>query len=414
MRFAVAQSGGPPAALNASLAGIYEAAMDIRRKLEAEGSPEQIEIFGVCHGVQGLLEGKLINLEDTLSDPFRLALLKKTPASALGSCRFRLPAPGTDESMYEQLYDVLKKNRIDAFFYIGGNDSMDTVAKLSAWLTEKGSSIRVIGVPKTIDNDLVGTDHTPGFGSAVKYLTVTMQEILRDCSVYQVQSVTIVEIMGRDAGWLTASTCLLRKNGESAPHFIYLPESDFTVAQFLSDVREALQTHRSVVCAVSEGVSPPDAELFRSGENDEFGHAYLSGIGKYLEKQVQRRIGCKVRSVELNIMQRCSAHLASYTDLLEAERCGIHAGWLAYHGQSGVMVSMQRNEDAFNYEITYGEIPAAQAANQIKTFPKEWIAPAGNQISDDAIRYFLPLIQGEVYPDMRNGMPSHFQFEQLD
>jgi len=410
MRFAVAQSGGPTAAINASLAGVYEAAMDIRRKLQAEGSAETIEIYGVLHGVQGLLDGKLINLEETLSDPMKLALLKKTPASALGSCRFRLPDVGTDESMYETLLTVLNKHQIDALLYIGGNDSMDTVAKLSAWLTEKGSPIRVIGVPKTIDNDLVGTDHTPGFGSAVKYLMMTMAEILRDCSVYQVQSVTIVEVMGRDAGWLTASTCLLRRNGEQAPHFIYLPEADFTVEQFLNDVREALKTHRSVVCAVSEGVSPPDADRFRSGENDEFGHAYLSGIGKYLEKQVQQRIGCKVRSVELNIMQRCSAHIASYTDLLEAERCGIHAGWLAYSGASGVMVSMQRNPEAYNYEITYTEIPAAQAANQIKTFPKEWIAPAGNQVSDDAIGYFLPLIQGEVYPEIRNGMPAHFLF----
>ena len=410
MRFAVAQSGGPTAAINASLAGAYEAAMDIQRKLRSEGSSEKVEIFGVLHGVQGLLDGKLINLEERLSDPQKLALLKKTPASALGSCRFRLPPPEQDDSMYHKLLDVLNAHRIDALFYIGGNDSMDTVAKLSTWLTAHGSKIRIIGVPKTIDNDLVGTDHTPGFGSAVKYLMTTMQEILRDCSVYQVQSVTVVEIMGRDAGWLTASTCLLRRNGETAPHYIYLPESDFTVAGFLADVREGLKTHRSVVCAVSEGVTPPDAALFRSGVNDEFGHAYLSGIGKYLEKQIAAEIGCKVRSVELNIMQRCSAHIASYTDLLEAERCGIHAGWLAYSGASGVMVNIQRNSDAYTYEITYGEFPASQTANQIRKFPAEWISPEGNQVTDDAIGYFLPLIQGEVYPDMHNGMPVHFLF----
>ena len=411
MRFAVAQSGGPTAAINASLAGVYEAAMDIQRKLLAEGSSEQVEIFGVLHGVQGLLDGNLIDLREQLSDPLKLALLKKTPASALGSCRFRLPDPETDDTMYRKLLEVLTAHRIDALLYIGGNDSMDTVAKLSAWLAAQGSPIRVIGVPKTIDNDLVGTDHTPGFGSAVKYLMTTVQEILRDCSVYQVQSITIIEIMGRDAGWLTASTCLLRRNGEHAPHYIYLPEANFTVQQFLSDVREAMKTNRSVVCAVSEGVTPPDADLFRSGVNDEFGHAYLSGIGKYLEKQVAKEIGCKVRSVELNIMQRCSAHIASYTDLLEAERCGIHAGWLAYSGMSGVMVNMQRNENAYNYEITYGEFPASETANQIRKFPAEWITPAGNQVTDDAIRYYLPLIQGEVYPDMHNGMPVHFLFE---
>lgn len=396
MKFAVAQSGGPTAAINASLAGVYEAV-----------SERQCTVLGVLHGIRGLLDEQFVDLHSYLSDPQQLALLKKTPASALGSCRFRLPDHAQDETAYRQILAVMEKNEIDALLYIGGNDSMDTVAKLSAWLRKQGSSIRVIGVPKTIDNDLVGTDHTPGFGSAVKYLAVTMQEILRDCSVYQVQSVTICEIMGRDAGWLTASTCLLRQNGEDAPHLIYLPESQFTVSQFLADVRAALQTHQSVVCAVSEGISLPDADAFRSGNNDEFGHAYLSGIGKYLEKQVQQEIGCKVRSIELNIMQRCSAHICSQSDLTEAECCGKHAVALASAGESGMMVTMTRSADR---EIVYGAIPAAGTANQIRKFPSEWITDAGNQVKTEAIAYFLPLIQGEVYPDMMNGMPQHFRF----
>lgn len=407
MRIAVAQSGGPTAAINASLAGVYSAAIEMETRLRAADAGASVTVYGVRHGIIGLLEEKLIDLHDYLQKPDAIEALKRTPSSALGSCRFRLPKAEDDDTLYHQIHAVLKKFDIDVFFYIGGNDSMDTVAKLSAWLAEQGSKIRVIGVPKTIDNDLVGTDHTPGFGSAVKYLAATLLEILCDCSVYQVQSVTICEIMGRDAGWLTASSCILRENGEQAPHLIYLPEAEFTVAKFLDDVREAMKTHQSVVCAVSEGVRPPDANAFRSGANDEFGHAYLSGIGKYLENQVRKEIGCKVRSVELNIMQRCSSHLASQTDLLEAERCGRYAVQLAEQGETGKMVVMKRTG---KYDISYDCEPASAAANQIRTFPKEWITPEGNQITDDAIGYFLPLIEGEVPPVMHRGMPQHFHF----
>lgn len=407
MRFAVAQSGGPTCAINASLLGVYEAAAALRDNLPAG---ETVEIFGIRHGIQGLLDGLFVDLDKYLADADARELLRRTPATALGSCRYRLPHAQQDDSVYKKIRAILEENRIDALFYIGGNDSMDTVAKLSAWLGETGSPIRVIGVPKTIDNDLAGTDHTPGFGSAVKYLTTTMSEIVRDCAVYNVPSLLICEIMGRDAGWLAASSCLLHVNGEEAPHLIYLPEGDFSVARFLSDVRAALEKHQSVVCAVSEGVSPPDADLFRSGENDAYGHAYLSGIGKYLETQVRREIGCKVRSVELNVMQRCSSHLASETDLNEAAECGRHAVQLAYAGKTGRMVTMVRDESAADYRITYSDMPAADAANFIRTFPKAWITPAGNGVTEEAVGYFLPLIQGEVLPFMRNGMPQHFRF----
>lgn len=404
MRFAVAQSGGPTCAINASLAGVCKAVTALRGQMT-----EEISILGSLHGIQGLLDERLVDLTELLPDEAALDALRRTPATALGSCRFRLPDAAKDAALYHQLRAALEKHKIDVLFYIGGNDSMDTVMKLSAWLSEQGSPIRVIGVPKTIDNDIVGTDHTPGFGSAVKYLAMTLSEIIRDCSIYRVQSVTICEVMGRDAGWLAASACLLRANGEEMPHYIYLPESKFTVAQFLSDVREALKTHRSVLCVVSEGVQVPDADAFRSGANDEFGHAYLSGIGKYLETQVRERIGCKVRSIEFNIMQRCSSHIASATDLAEAEHCGEYAVRLAMRGENGKVVAMQRDETADGYKIHYADIPAAVAANHIRKFPQEWIVPAGNQVSDDAIPYFLPLIQGEVPPAMRNGMPVHFR-----
>ena len=403
MRFAVAQSGGPTCAINASLVGVYEAACELR-------SHTQTEILGVLHGIQGLLDEQFIDLDKTLSGADNRALLCRTPATALGSCRFRLPDPQQDDTVYKKVRAILEKHEIDAFLYIGGNDSMDTVAKLSGWLAEQNSPIRVIGVPKTIDNDLTGTDHTPGFGSAVKYLTMTLSEIIRDSAVYCVPSVLICEIMGRDAGWLTASSCLLRANGETAPQLIYLPEGEFTVEGFLNDVREALKTHKSVICAVSEGVSPPDADLFRSGVSDAYGHAYLSGIGKYLENQVRSEIGCKVRSVELNVMQRCSSHLASATDLSEAAACGRHAVTLAAQGLTGRMVTMQRDDNTAEYRITYSDMAAKDAANYIRTFPKAWITPAGNQISNEAISYFLPLIQGEVLPVMENGMPKHFRF----
>ena len=405
MRFAVAQSGGPTCAINASLAGVYEAAAALRAH-----SAEPIEIFGVRHGIQGLLEEKFIDLEPVLSDAANLDLLIRTPATALGSCRYRLPDASKDDAVYHTIKAILEKHGIDVLVYIGGNDSMDTVAKLSSWLAGQNSPIRVIGVPKTIDNDLVGTDHTPGFGSAAKYLNATLSEIIRDSAVYAVPSVLICETMGRDAGWLAASSCLLRANGEEAPQLIYLPEGDFTVAGVLDDVRRMLQSHRSVVCAVSEGVSPPDAaSIFRSGENDAYGHAYLSGIGKYLELEVRRLIGVKVRSVELNVMQRCSSHIASGTDLREAAECGRQAVKLAVSGCSGRMVTMQRDTSVQDYRITYSDMAAADAANHIRTFPREWITSAGNQISEEAYAYFRPLIQDEVYPVMENGLPKHFR-----
>ncbi|MDD5946443.1 MAG: 6-phosphofructokinase [Oscillospiraceae bacterium] len=406
MRFAVAQSGGPTCAINASLVGIYKAATEMSNKVH---NHTPISVLGVHNGIQGLMDEQFVDLSLVLTSEETVDLLRKTPSTALGSCRFRLPVAEQDDSLYGKIFCVLQKHAIDVLFYIGGNDSMDTVAKLSAWIARQGSDIRIIGVPKTIDNDLVGTDHTPGFGSAAKYVAMTMQEVVRDSSVYRVPSVTICEIMGRDAGWLTASTCLLRANGEEAPHLIYLPEHDFSTVQFIHDVQRKMESHRSVICAVSEGIVMPQSESYRSGASDAFGHAYLSGIGKHLEQLVRQEIGCKVRSIELNVMQRCAAHLASATDLDEAEAAGRYAVELAMEGKSGCMVTLQRDAGSPQYRVTCSHIAAASAANVTRTFPATWINEEGNDVTDEAVDYFLPLIQGEVLPTMRNGMPVHFR-----
>lgn len=274
MNIAVAQSGGPTCVINASLLGVFRAA-------QASGAVDRV--YGSVHGIEGVLHGELVNLNERLANPDSQQLLRQTPGAALGSCRCKLPDPASGDPVYEQIAARFREYGIGAFFYIGGNDSMDTAAKLASYFGAHDIPVRVIGVPKTIDNDLLHTDHTPGFGSAARYLAVTMQEIIRDCCAYRLQSVTVVEVMGRSAGWLTASCCVLRDMGEEAPHLIYLPEGAFSEAQFLADVRALLKTHRTVIAAVSEGVTPTDAVGYQSGALDAFGHKYLSGIGKHLE-----------------------------------------------------------------------------------------------------------------------------------
>ena len=286
---------------------------------------------------------------------------------------------------------------------------MDTVMKLSEHLKAAGSSVKVIGIPKTIDNDLPVTDHTPGFGSAAKYVAATVQEIIRDSSVYSIESITIVEIMGRHAGWLTASTCVLRANGEIAPHLIYLPEREFSVESFIEDVRAMQAKHKAVVIAVSEGVeiSEKDGD-FRSGVTDSFGHKYLSGIGKALEQILRKEIGCKVRSIELNVMQRCSSHICSKTDIDEAEEIGSKGVSAALRGETGKTMVFKRISSS-PYVVTIESTDASNVANKEKFFPEKWINSQGNNVADSAISYFLPLIQGDVKIAMRNGMPLHFK-----
>ncbi len=403
MNIAIAQSGGPTCAINASLVGVFKQGL-LTEEIDA--------IFGSVNGIEGIIKDELINLKSVIRTTEDMELLRQTPSTMLGSCRYKLPSMEDELEVYEKILRCFETHRIRIFIYIGGNDSMDTVVKLSAYLKSVNSDIRVIGVPKTIDNDLPMTDHTPGFGSAAKYVAATVQEIIRDSSVYSIPSVTIVEIMGRHSGFLAASSCILRANGEDAPHLIYLPESEFYAARFIEDVRKEMAKHKAVVVAVSEGVTIADEteglEDFQSGATDVFGHKYLSGIGKFLERLVAKEIGCKVRSIELNVMQRCSSHICSKTDIDEAERIGRHALRAALDGETGKMMLFRRVSD-MPYAVTIEMTDASNVANKEKKFPAAWITPDGNQVTDAAIDYFLPLVQGEVNICMRNGLPVHFQ-----
>ena len=397
---AVAQSGGPTAAINANLTGVFNG---------AEQEKEVDEIYGAENGIEGILGDRLLNHRSILMNDHDKQLLMTTPSTILGSCRFKLKDWHEDESDYLRITEVFNRHNIRAFFYIGGNDSMDTVMKLNSYFVAKDIRIKVVGVPKTIDNDVTETDHTPGFGSAAKYVACSLQEIIRDSRVYSIPSVTIVEIMGRDAGWLAASSCVLRANGEPAPHLIYLPEGEFSPEKYLEDVRKAQLRYKAVIVAVSEGIT---AGGVTSEVVDAFGHKYLSGVGKWLEGYTKGHIGCKVRSIELNVMQRCSSHIASLTDLNEAERIGREAVKAALtYGESGVMMAFRRiSNNPYRVEIVTADI--SKIANQEKKFPREWINPEGNNVTVDALNYFLPLIQGEPQLEFRNGIPVHFRLDQ--
>ena len=398
MNIAVAQSGGPTVAINASLMGVFEQALE----------SEKIDtIYGSLNGIEGIINQNLVNLNELVKTKEDIELIKLTPSTVLGSCRYKMPSPADKPEVYEKITECFKKYNIGAFFYIGGNDSMDTTDKLSKYTMQNGIDVKVIGIPKTIDNDLYYTDHTPGFGSAAKYLATTLQEIVRDSAVYDLKSVTVVEIMGRHAGWLTASSGVLHANGETAPHLIYLPEGEFSAEKFLSDVNEQLKLRNSVIVAVSEGIKLDDAS-YRSGKVDNFGHEYLSGIGKLLENLITEKIGCKVRSIELNVMQRCSSHLSSKTDIEEAILIGKAGVKAALSGETGKMMTFERVSNN-PYKIEIGLVEAKLVANAEKTFPKEWITDNGTNISSEAIEYFLPLINGEVSIKTKNGLPIHFK-----
>ena len=399
----VGQSGGPTAAINATLAGVIAGAM----------KAEYIDtLYGAQNGVEGMLADTIVNLSEEFRNEGSLALLKQTPAAALGSCRKKLPKLD-DESgraVYEKLFAFFEKYNIGYFFYIGGNDSMDTVAKLSAYAKENGIvGVNFIGVPKTIDNDLDGTSHTPGFGSAAKYIATTMQEILRDTAVYTVKAVTIVEIMGRDAGWLTASSALCRKVSDVSPDLVYLPEVDFDLDAFFADIEKAFEKKPNLVVAVSEGIRFADGryvgEGTQSGVTDAFGHKYLQGTGKELELAVKEKFGCKVRSVELNLPQRCAAHILSANDIQESFGVGEAAVSFA-KTTTGAMACYQRSDAP--YTITYQPKDVSLIANKIRSVPREFINAEGNNVTDACLDYLLPLIEGEYPTVYRDGLPVHY------
>ncbi len=409
----VGQSGGPTAAINATLAGVIHGAL----ASIAEGGAIT-QLYGMRNGVDGLLREDVVRL-DALFAPAEggsnpaLDRLTLTPAAALGSCRKKLPRAGDadEDAVMGKLFSVFEKYDIRYFFYIGGNDSMDTVAKVSAYAEKIGYDIRVMGVPKTIDNDLVGTDHTPGFGSAAKYIAVTLQEILRDTAVYTVPAVTIVEIMGRDAGWLTAAASLGRLVNGQEPDLVYLPEKPFSYERFFADVRASLARHPNVVVAVSEGIELADGTLVgastQSGATDAFGHKYLAGTAKALEQAVKAEVGCKVRSVELNLPQRCAGHLVSATDIRESLDIGEHAVRFALAGVSREMVVLRRlSTEPYTYEIGHEDI--FKIANQTKVVPDAFINEASNGVTDECLAELLPLIQGEMWPEYEGGLPAHW------
>ena len=399
----VGQSGGPTAAINSSLAGVYRTAKDRGAK----------KVYGMLHGIQGLMQEKYIDLSDHIKTELDAELLKRTPAAFLGSCRYKLPAIHEDQSVYEKIFAILDKLDIEAFIYIGGNDSMDTIKKLSDYAIITGHPTRFVGCPKTIDNDLALTDHTPGFGSAAKYIGTSMKEIIRDsfCLEYSKGLVSIVEIMGRNAGWLTGACALAAGEDCEGPDMIYLPELPFDIAEFGRRVRELLEKKPSVVVAVSEGIRTADGKYVCELGNsvdfvDAFGHKQLSGTASYLASYIAGEIGCKTRAIELSTLQRSASHCSSRVDILEAYQVGGAAVKAADEGDSGKMVVLQRLSDD-PYQCGTEVKDVHKIANDEKLVPREWITEDGTYVTGEFISYVRPLIQGDVSPVMVDGIPRH-------
>ena len=394
----VGQSGGPTAVINGSLYGVVS---------EGLANPEIDNVIGMINGIEGFLADHTMDMAP-LKENGELERIRTTPGSYLGSCRYKLPEDLSDP-VYPELFQKFTEKEISYFFYIGGNDSMDTVSKLSRYAATVGSDIRIIGVPKTIDNDLVLTDHTPGYGSAAKYVASTVREIAIDASVYDNKpSVTIVEIMGRHAGWLTAASVLARKFEDDNPVLIYLPEVAFSPDAFIEKVKEKLTKTSNLVVCISEGINDGNGtfvcELASDVGVDTFGHKMLTGSGKYLENLVKDRLGVKVRSIELNVNQRCSSAMLSATDEKEAIASGSFGVQTALKGTTGMMIAFHRTDDA-DYHITYAPEDVNLICNQEKTVPLDWITGNGSDIGQQFIDYALPLIQGSVKVPEEGGLP---------
>ncbi|MCR5543812.1 MAG: 6-phosphofructokinase [Eubacterium sp.] len=402
----VAQSGGPTVAINASLVGVLAGA----RKCS-----EYDKVYGSVHGIEGVFEENFLDLTDVYTENSpEENMIFSTPSSYLGSCRYKLPHFNDDPETYKKLFNIFDKYDVGAFFYIGGNDSMDTIMKLAEYGKQIGSTIRFGGVPKTVDNDLMDTDHTPGFGSAAKFIATTMLEIAHDTSVYQADTVTIVEIMGRDAGWLTASAALARNSYSSLPQLIYLPEVAFDKDEFIGSIKEILKKTNNILVAISEGIHDADGNYLSASSKaeDKFGHAQLSGTGKVLESLVKAELGIKCRSIELSLPQRCAAHISSLTDLREAAELGEKAVEFAAQGNTGYMSSIIRKPGA-DYSCEIGMADLTKVANQEKKIPREWINEAGNDVTSELIDYLKPLIQGETNVKWENGLPVYKEIKHL-
>lgn len=387
----VGQSGGPTAVINSTICGVFK---------EALKHQEITHLYGAIHGIDGVINERFIEIKDESN----LDLWQTTPGAILGSVRLRLKKYPEDLQTYEKILSVFKKYDITYFFYCGGNDSMDTCNKINHYFKEIGYNCTVLGLPKTVDNDLVETDHCPGYGSASKIVSTMIAEIYHDTSVYHKGRVTIVEIMGRDAGWLTAATHLANIY-ENGPDLIYLPESPFDMNKFLKDVKTLYEKKKKVLVAVSEGIKDLDGEYIlnyqSTKEGDAFGHLQLGGVAKVLSNTVSRKLHLPVRAIELNLPQRCAAHLASLTDVKEAYKCGAFGVKSALKGKTGYMVSMERVQE---YKIKYTLKPLDLIAEKVKAFPTKWIIN-NNSISKEYLDYVLPLIKGESYPKYVNGLP---------
>lgn len=421
-RVLVAQSGGPTVAINASLAGVIAGVVR---------SGEYERIIGAANGILGVLNERFTDLSifendvkagnDSISDivisgnddvqkawcpKSQLDRLAVTPSMYLGSCRFKLPFYEEDSQLYEKIFAILDKNDIGMFFYIGGNDSMDTVNKLSAYAKSISSDIRFAGIPKSIDNDLPHTDHTPGYGSAAKYIAASIAEMAHDVKIYDIPCVTIIELMGRNAGWLTGAAALARSEYNELPQLIYLPEVDFDKDEFIEDVKNELKKSNCVMVAVSEGIHDSDGNYINAGTSDTFGHDQLGGAAKTLEFLVKEKLHIKCRSVEINIMQRCAAHMAAGTDIREAYELGIAGAKYAIEGNTGFIPVLKRISDApYRSVIEYADLKSI--ANVEKKVPLEWINKAHNNVTDNMLEYVKPLINGEIMLPYKNGLPDH-------
>lgn len=399
----VGQSGGPTSAINSSLAGVYRTAIERGYR----------KVYGMIHGVQGLLEGRYTDLSEHIKNKLDEELLKRTPSAYLGSCRFKLPEISEDRAVYQKIFSVLEDLEIDCFIYIGGNDSMDTIKKLSDYALVYGSPIRFVGCPKTIDNDLALTDHTPGFGSAAKYIGTSVKEVIRDGWALETAhgQVVVIEIMGRNAGWLTGASALAKSEDCDGPDAIYLPEIPFDIEAFLHRVGKLLQEKNLVVVCVSEGIRTADGKYVNEGCGreeyyDAFGHKQLSGTASYLCTLLAREYGCKTRAIELSTLQRAASHMASRIDILEAYEVGGAALKAADEGETGKMVVIRRFSDD-PYQAGTEVKDVHKIANDERTVPREWITEDGTYVTEDFITYVRPLIQGDVAPIMVEGIPRH-------
>jgi 6-phosphofructokinase 1 len=400
----IAQSGGPSSAINASIAGAVARAM---------ASDKIGHVFGAIHGMQGFLEKKIIDISAQMRTTEDFELLVHTPAQALGSSRYKLPKDNPD--IYEEILAILKEYNVGYFFYNGGNDSMDTVSRLAAFFKEKGEDIVAVGIPKTIDNDLVETDHTPGFGSAARYVATSIAEVYLDTIVYPLPAVTIVEIMGRNAGWLTAASVLARRDGIPAPHLIYLPEVVFDPDCFVEQVKRLVEQEQRIVVAVSEGVRLADGSYLADtgAAEDMFGHKTLGGVASTLETMIKDRVKIeklKTRAIQFSTLQRAAAHIACDTDLRESYECGYRAVESALEGITDVMITIRRASDE-PYLTYYAASSLGGIANKEKKIPLEWISQDGDDVTEEMVRYLKPLVRGEATEKMVGGLPKFFRFD---